>query len=76
MNKMVKPKSPAELLQPAQPLTLAFRPWELLAMGVAAAGVAFVIRDGRAHRWEGRLLVGVYVAMAIAFLFVGERGGG
>lgn len=58
------------------PLTLAFRPWELGAMGVAAAGVAVVIRDGRAHRWEGRMLVGVYAALAVAFLFVGERGGG
>ena len=57
------------------PLTLAFRPWELGAMGIAAAGVALVIRDGRAHRWEGRMLVGVYTALAVAFLFVGERGG-
>jgi Ca2+:H+ antiporter len=58
----------------AHPLTLAFRPWELVAMGIAAAGVAFVIRDGRAHNWEGKLLVAVYAALAIGFLFVGDRG--
>jgi Ca2+:H+ antiporter len=57
----------------AHPLTLAFRPWELVAMGIAAAGVAFVIRDGRAHRWEGKLLVAVYTALAVGFLFVGDR---
>src|SRR5919197_641369 len=32
----------------AHPLTLAFRPIELAAMGAAAAFVAYVIRDGRA----------------------------
>jgi Ca2+:H+ antiporter len=57
----------------AHPLTLAFRPYEIGAMGAAAAFVAFVIRDGRSHRWEGGLLVGVYAAMAICFLFVPDR---
>jgi Ca2+:H+ antiporter len=57
------------------PLTLAFRPIEIAAMGAAAAFVAFVIRDGRSRRWEGFLLVGVYAAMVIAFLFAGDRGG-
>ncbi|MFY9577823.1 MAG: calcium/proton exchanger [Gaiellaceae bacterium] len=59
----------------AHPLTLAFRPVELAAMGAAAAFVAVVIRDGRARRWEGALLVAVYAAMVIAFLFAGDRGG-
>jgi Ca2+:H+ antiporter len=57
------------------PLTLAFRPIELAAMGAAAAFVAYVIRDGKARRWEGALLVGVYTAMVVAFLFAGDRGG-
>src|SRR3989442_2152872 len=57
------------------PLTLAFRPIELIAMGGAALFVAFVIRDGRSRRWEGALLVAVYAAMVIAFLFAGDRGG-
>jgi Ca2+:H+ antiporter len=59
----------------AHPLTLAFRPIELAAMGGAAALVAVVIRDGRARRWEGALLIGVYLAMVVAFGFAGDRGG-
>jgi len=46
-------------------LPLAFRPFELVAMGVAAGGVAFVLRDGRSRRWEGVLLVSVYVVVAV-----------
>lgn len=55
------------------PLTLAFRPIELLAMGASAAFVGFVIRDGRSRRWEGALLIGVYAALAVVFFFVGDR---
>jgi Ca2+:H+ antiporter len=57
------------------PLTLAFRPIELATMGIAAAFVAFVIRDGRSRRWEGALLIGVYAAMVVLFYAAGERGG-
>jgi Ca2+:H+ antiporter len=57
----------------SDPLTLAFRPIELAAMGGSAAFVAFVLRDGRSKRWEGALLIGVYVALALAFLVVGDR---
>jgi Ca2+:H+ antiporter len=55
------------------PLPLSFRPVELVAMGGAAAFVAFVIRDGRARRWEGWLLLSVYVAIAAVFFAVGDR---
>ncbi len=57
------------------PLALAFRPIELAAMGAAAVFVGFVIRDGRARRWEGALLIGVYAAMVVAFGIAGDRGG-
>ena len=57
------------------PLTLAFRPVELGTMGVAAAFVAYVIRDGRSRRWEGALLISVYAAMVVLFYAAGERGG-
>jgi Ca2+:H+ antiporter len=57
----------------AHPLTLAFRWEELAAMGGAAAFVGFVIHDGRSRRWEGALLIGVYVAMAVGFFFAGDR---
>jgi Ca2+:H+ antiporter len=59
----------------AHPLTLAFRPVELASMGAAAVFVAFVIRDGRARRWEGALLIGVYLAMVVVFGVSGDRGG-
>jgi Ca2+:H+ antiporter len=55
------------------PLTLSFRPIELIAMGGAAAFVAFVIRDGRSRRWEGLLLIGVYAALVVWFLAAGDR---
>ena len=55
------------------PLALAFRPIELIAMGGAAAFVAFVIRDGRSRRWEGLLLIGVYGALVVWFLAAGDR---
>jgi Ca2+:H+ antiporter len=55
------------------PLALAFRPIELIAMGAAAVIVAFVIRDGRSRRWEGALLIGVYAAMVVWFLVAGDR---
>jgi Ca2+:H+ antiporter len=54
-------------------LALAFRPIELVAMGVAAVGVAFVLRDGRSHRWEGVLLVLVYAGFVVWAGFAGER---
>ena len=57
-------------------LPLAFRPIELVGMGVAALGVAFVIRDGRSHRWEGYLLVSVYGAFVVWAAFAGDRGTG
>ena len=55
------------------PLTLAFRPIELIAMGASAAFVAFVIRDGRSRRWEGALLIGVYAVLCVVFFAVGDR---
>jgi len=57
----------------AHPLTLSFRPIELIGMGGAAVFVAFVIRDGRSKRWEGLLLIGVYAALALWFLAAGDR---
>jgi Ca2+:H+ antiporter len=57
----------------ADPLTLAFRWEELAAMGGAALFVGFVIRDGRSRRWEGAMLIGVYVAMAAGFFLAGDR---
>jgi Ca2+:H+ antiporter len=57
----------------AHPLSLAFRPQELIAMGAAAIFVGVVIRDGIARRWEGALLIGVYAALVVWFLTVADR---
>ena len=53
-------------------LPLSFRVIEIFAMAAAAAFAAIVIWDGRSRRWEGFLLVGVYV-LAVAAFFVAER---
>jgi Ca2+:H+ antiporter len=57
----------------AHPLTLAFRPVELIAMGASAVFVGLVIRDGRSRRWEGVLLIGVYAVLAAVFFHLGDR---
>ena len=48
-------------------------PIELIAMGSAALFVGFVIRDGRARRWEGALLISVYGGFVVWFLAAGDR---
>ena len=57
----------------AHPLSLAFRPIELIAMGAAALFVGFVIRDGRARRWEGALLIAVYGGLRRLVPAAGDR---
>ncbi len=55
-------------------VALAFRPIELAGMAAAAALVAFIVRDGRARRWEGWLLLGVYAGFVVWVLLAGDRG--
>jgi len=59
------------VVTPALPLT--FRPIELIAMGGAAAGVAYAVRDGVSRRWEGGLLIAIYGGVALAAFLVGDR---
>jgi Ca2+:H+ antiporter len=59
------------VVKPALPLT--FRPVELAAMGGSALAVAIVLRDGRARRWEGVVLVSLYGLAAIGFGLAGDR---
>jgi Ca2+:H+ antiporter len=59
------------VVKPALPLS--FRPIELATMGGSAVLVAILLVDGRARRWEGYLLVAVYVAVALGFLAAGDR---
>jgi len=53
-------------------LALSFRPIEIATMGLAALGVAYTVRDGISKRWEGWMLVGVYVAAAAAYFVAGD----
>jgi Ca2+:H+ antiporter len=55
------------------PLPLSFRPIELATMGGAAALVAVTLADGRGRRWEGFMLMAVYVGVALGFLAAGDR---
>ena len=48
-------------------LPLSFRVVEVVTMAAAAAFATFVIWDGRSKRWEGFLLAGVYVGVAVAY---------
>ena len=61
----------AWVVTPALPL--AFRWEELAAMAGATALVAVVVYDGRSRRWEGWLLISLYVAVAVWFGFAGNR---
>jgi Ca2+:H+ antiporter len=54
-------------------LPLAFRWEELGAMALATVVVAVVVFDGISKRWEGVLLVGLYVALAVSFGLAGDR---
>ncbi len=57
----------------AHPLALSFRWIELVAMAGAVALVGAVVADGRSSRWEGAVLVAAYAAVAVGFLFAGNR---
>jgi Ca2+:H+ antiporter len=59
-------------VKPALPL--AFRWEELAAMAGATLVAALVVLDARSRRWQGLVLVSLYVALAIGFAFAGERG--
>jgi Ca2+:H+ antiporter len=57
----------------AHPLPLTFRWEEVGAMAGAVVVVAVMVRDGVSRRWEGWLLLGVYVVVAAGFFFAGDR---
>jgi Ca2+:H+ antiporter len=59
------------LVRPALPLS--FRPIEIATMGGAAALVAALLSDGRGRRWEGILLIVLYIGVAAAFYAAGDR---
>ncbi|MGZ8716566.1 MAG: calcium/proton exchanger [Gaiellaceae bacterium] len=57
----------------AHPLPLTFRWEEVAAMAGAVLVVGVMVRDGLSRRWEGALLLVVYLAVAVGFLLAGNR---
>lgn len=52
------------------PLDLIFTPFEVAAVTISVLSVGFVAMDGESNWMEGVMLVGVYLMLAIAFLFL------
>jgi Ca2+:H+ antiporter len=55
-----------------QPLTLSFRPFELIALAAAAAVPALVLRSGRTSRLSGAILLSAYSVLAVTSYLVGD----
>jgi Ca2+:H+ antiporter len=58
-----------------EPLSLAFRPVELIAVGGSVIFTAMLLFRGQSSRWRGVVLIAAYVGVAIAFFAVGDRPG-
>jgi Ca2+:H+ antiporter len=56
-----------------EPLSLSFRPVELIAIGVAAILPALVLRGGRTTRAGGVILLLSYAALVVSFYLSGDR---
>lgn len=54
----------------AGPLLLVFSEFELIALFGAALIAAFISKDGESNWFEGAMLLGVYIIIAIAFFFL------
>ncbi|MCP9485349.1 MAG: calcium/proton exchanger [Gaiellaceae bacterium MAG52_C11] len=56
-----------------EPLSLAFRQVEILALGVSAVVATVLLADGHSSRLKGAILIATYLGIAIVFFSVGER---
>jgi Ca2+:H+ antiporter len=56
-----------------EPLALAFREVEIIALGASVVVSAVLLADGRSSRLKGVILIAVYVGIAAAFFVAGER---
>jgi Ca2+:H+ antiporter len=56
-----------------EPLPLAFRPIELIAMGGSVVFTSLLLFDGRSSRSRGVVLIAAYVAVAAGFYAAGDR---
>jgi Ca2+:H+ antiporter len=55
------------------PVSLAFRPYELLAMALATVAALLVVRDGISRRREGAVLIALYGSLVAWFATLGDR---
>ena len=56
-----------------EPLSLAFRPIEIIAVGGSVLFTALLLFKGYSSRWRGAVLIAAYVAVAAGFYAVGDR---
>jgi len=56
-----------------EPLSLAFREVELLALGVSAVVAAVLLANGQSSRLKGAILIATYIGIAAVFFGSGER---
>jgi len=56
-----------------EPLSLALRQVELVALGIGVVVSAILLADGRSSRPKGVILILTYVGIAVAFFQAGER---
>ncbi|MBA3244098.1 MAG: calcium/proton exchanger [Actinobacteria bacterium] len=56
-----------------EPLALAFREVEIIALGVSVVVSAVLLADGRSSRLKGLILIAVYIGIATMFFVAGER---
>jgi Ca2+:H+ antiporter len=57
-----------------EPLALSFRQVEIFAMGGSVLFAALLLFNGHSTRWRGAVLIAAYVAVAVGFYAVGDRG--
>jgi Ca2+:H+ antiporter len=57
-----------------EPLSLAFREIELIAVGGSVVFASLLLFRGHSSRWRGYALIAAYVAVAVAFYLAGDRG--
>jgi Ca2+:H+ antiporter len=56
-----------------EPLSLAFRQVEIIAVAGSVVFTALLLFNGRSSRWRGAALIAAYVGVACAFYAVGDR---
>ena len=56
-----------------EPLALALREVEIMALGVSVVVASVLLADGQSSRLKGVIMIATYVGIAAAFFFAGER---